>query len=327
MEATGLGAGQERRGEAALEAGQHGRPDSGQHAGQDRSAELGSDAIIAERTTPIQLAVRRFRRHRLAVASLFVIILMATISICAPLIAPHDPMQQDLFNTLGPNTSSNPLGTDDLGRDIFSRLIYGGRISLGIGFAATVVTLAIGITVGAVSGFAGGWIDNVLMRAVDLVLSFPPIFLLLILAAYAGVSLLTIILFIGFFSWTYLARLVRAEFLVIRELEYIQAARAVGLGNWRIIWRHMLPNTMAPIILNATFAIAGAMYVEAVLDFLGLGLSPDIPSWGNMLAQSEQYITTNPMTTIVPGALLTLAILAINFVGDGLRDALDPRSR
>ena len=296
-------------------------------AGPNRAVEAALDTIAAQRTTPGQLAMRRFMRHRLAVASLFVIVLMATVAVFAPLIAPHDPMRQDLFNTLGPSTGSNLLGTDDLGRDILSRLIYGGRISLGIGFGATTVTLALGIVIGAVAGFAGGWIDNVLMRIVDLVLSFPPIFLLLILAAYAGVSLLTVILFIGFFSWTYLARLVRAEFLLIRELEYIQAARAVGVGNWRVIWRHMLPNAAAPIILNATFAIAGAMYVEAVLDFLGLGLSPDTPTWGNMLAQSEQYITTNPTISVIPGALLTLAILAINFVGDGLRDALDPRSR
>jgi len=159
------------------------------------------------------------------------------------------------------------------------------------------------------------------------VLSFPSLFLLLILAAYTGVNVVTIILFIGFFGWMYLARLVRSEFLVIREMEYVQAARAAGVGGWRMVWRHMLPNAIAAIIVNVTFAIAVAMYVEAALDFLGFGLSPDVATWGNMLAQSEQYIAVNPLLTVAPGVLLTVAILAVNFIGDGLRDAFDPRSK
>jgi len=286
-----------------------------------------NEQVATRQATPRGLALRRFLRHRLAVISLAVLVLMILAAVFAPLLTPHDPYAQDLINTLGSPDASHPLGTDDLGRDILSRIIYGGRVSLGIGFGATVVTLLIGLLVGAVAGYAGGWIDNALMRFVDLVLSFPSLFLLLIVAAYSGVTLVTIILFIGFFGWMYLARLVRSEFLVLRETEYIEAARAAGVGGWRIMWRHMLPNATASIVVNATFAIAGAMYIESALDFLGFGLSPDIPTWGNMLAESEQYITSNPVLTIAPGVVLTIAILAVNFVGDGLRDALDPRSK
>lgn len=281
--------------------------------------------VAAREVSPTRLAWRRFRKHRLAVASLVVLGLMILAAVFAPVLAPHDPYAQDQTNMLGPYSAAHPLGTDDLGRDILSRLIYGGRITLSIGFGATVVTLFIGIVVGAIAGYVGGWLDNVLMRFVDLVLSFPSLFLLLILSAYTGVSLVTIILFIGLFGWMYLARLIRSGFLVLREMQYIEAARAIGVGGWRIVLRHMLPNTIAVIIVTATFSIAGAMYVEAALDFLGFGLSPDIPTWGNMLAASESYIAVTPLLTIAPGVLLTIAILAVNFVGDGLRDAFDPR--
>jgi len=287
----------------------------------------GPESVPVRETTPRRLALRRFLRHRLAVASLVVLVLMALTTALAPLLAPYSPTAQDLLNTLSSPSASHVLGTDDLGRDILSRLIYGGRITLGIGFGAAIVVFIIGILVGAVAGYVGGWVDGLLMRFVDLVLSFPSLYLLLILAAYTGVNVVTIILFIGFFGWMYLARLVRSEFLVIREMEYVQAARAAGVGGWRMVWRHMLPNAIAAIIVNVTFAIAVAMYVEAALDFLGFGLSPDVATWGNMLAQSEQYIAVNPLLTVAPGILLTIAILAVNFIGDGLRDAFDPRSK
>jgi len=294
---------------------------------QEGIVEEQSESVAARQMSPTRLALRRFLRHRLAVISLILLALLILAAIFAPLIAPYDPLAQDANNTLIGPSSTHLLGTDDLGRDILSRLIYGGRVTLTIGFGATAVVLLLGIVIGAVAGYAGGWVDNVLMRFVDLVLSFPALFLLLILAAAAGVSLLSIILFIGLFGWMYLARLVRGEFLVLREMEYIEAARAVGVGGWRTVWRHMLPNTIASIIVNATFSIAAAMYIEAALDFLGFGLSPEIPTWGNMLAESESYIAVNPLLTIAPGVVLTVAILAVNFVGDGLRDAFDPRSK
>jgi peptide/nickel transport system permease protein len=294
---------------------------------QDTVVEEQLEPVAARQASPTRLAVRRFLRHRLAVISLVLLALMILAAIFAPLIAPYNPLAQDQNNTLVGPSPSHWLGTDDLGRDTLSRLIYGGRVTLGIGFGSTAVVLIVGILVGAVAGYAGGWLDNALMRFVDLVLSFPSLFLLLILAADAGVTLLSIILFIGLFGWMYLARLVRGEFLVLREMEYIEAARAVGVGGWRTVYRHMLPNTIASIIVNATFAIAGAMYIEAALDFLGFGLSPDIPTWGNMLAASESYIAVTPLLTVAPGILLTIAILAVNFIGDGLRDAFDPRSK
>jgi len=285
------------------------------------------EPIAVQQKSPTYLAVRRFLRHRLAVISLGVVLLMVLVAIFAPLIAPYSSTTQDLLNTLSAPSAQHVLGTDDLGRDILSRLIYGSRVTLGIGFAASLVSLLLGLAVGATAGYAGTWIDTLLMRFVDLVLSFPSLFLLLILAAYTGVSIVTIILFIGFFSWMYLARLIRSEFLLIREMQYIEAARAIGLGGWRTITRHMLPNTVASIIVNTTFIIAGAMYVEAALDFLGFGLPPEVPSWGNMLAGSQSYIAVNPLLSIAPGVLLTIAILAVNFIGDGLRDAFDPRTK
>ncbi len=293
----------------------------------DTAREDGLEVVAARETTPRQLALRRFLRHRLAVISLVVILLMALAAALAPLIAPYHPATQDLLNTLSSPSSGHFLGTDDLGRDIYSRLIYGSRITLGIGFGAALVVFILGILIGATAGYIGGWVDTLLMRFVDLVLSFPSLFLLLILAAYTGVNVVTIILFIGFFGWMHLARLVRSQFLVIREMEYVQAARASGVGGWRMMWRHMLPNALAPVIVNVTFAVAIAMYVEAALDFLGFGLSPDVATWGNMLAGSQQYIAVNPLLTVAPGVLLTVAILAVNFVGDGLRDALDPRGK
>ncbi len=285
------------------------------------------EPISVQQKSPTYLALRRFLRHRLAVISLGVVLLMVLVAIFAPLIAPYSSTTQDLLNTLSAPSAQHVLGTDDLGRDILSRLIYGSRVTLGIGFAASLVSLLLGLAVGATAGYAGTWIDTLLMRFVDLVLSFPSLFLLLILAAYTGVSIVTIILFIGFFSWMYLARLIRSEFLLIREMQYIEAARAIGLGGWRTITRHMLPNTVASIIVNTTFIIAGAMYVEAALDFLGFGLPPEVPSWGNMLAGSQSYIAVNPLLSIAPGVLLTIAILAVNFIGDGLRDAFDPRTK
>jgi peptide/nickel transport system permease protein len=217
------------------------------------------------------------------------------------------------------------LGTDELGRDALSRAILGARVSLGIGTGAALVASLIGLLVGSVAGYVGGIVDNALMRLVDVVLSFPALFLILIVAVSTGVNVVSIILLIGCFSWMYLARLVRAEFLQIRELEYVQSARAIGVSSWRIIWRHILPNAIGPVIVAATFIMAGAMYTEAVLDFLGFGLSPDIPSWGNLLTSAQDSFYDAPMLAIAPGVLLTVTILAVNFVGDGLRDAFDPR--
>lgn len=270
------------------------------------------------------LVARRFARHRLALASLALLVAFALVGILANVIAPYDPFAQVFDPTLAPS-SQHWLGTDELGRDALSRVLLGARVSLGIGTGAALVASLIGLVVGSIAGYLGGIVDNALMRLVDVVLSFPALFLILIVAVSTGVTVVSIILLIGCFSWMYLARLVRAEFLQIRELEYVQSARAVGVGSWRIIWRHILPNAIGPVIVAATFIMAGAMYTEAVLDFLGFGLSPDIPSWGNLLTSAQDSFYDAPMLAIAPGVLLTITILAVNFVGDGLRDAFDPR--
>ncbi len=267
---------------------------------------------------------RRFARHRLALISLGVMAVLVLVAILASVITPYDPYAQSFDPTLPPS-AAHLLGTDDLGRDELSRVILGARISLGISVGAAAVALCIGLLVGMVAGFAGGLVDNLLMRLVDLVLAFPALFLILIVAVTVGVNVLTIILLIGVFNWMFLARLTRAEFLQIKELEYVQAARAAGVPSRRIIWRHILPNAMGPVIVSVTFILAGALYIEAVLDFLGFGISPDIPSWGNMLTKAQDLFYDAPLMAIAPGVLLTLAILCLNFIGDGLRDALDPR--
>ncbi len=267
---------------------------------------------------------RRFARHRLALISFCLIVVFALIGLLATWIMPYDPYAQVYDPTLLPS-AAHWLGTDELGRDELSRIILGARVSLGISLGATLVAVVLGLLVGAMAGYRGGLVDNLLMRFVDLVLAFPALFLILIVAATVGVSVIWIILLIGVFSWQYLARLARAEFLQIKELDYVQAARALGAPSRRIIWRHILPNAMGPIIVSTTFILAGALYVEAVLDFLGFGISPEIPSWGNLLNGAQDTFYVAPQLAIVPGVLLTLAILCLNFIGDGLRDALDPR--
>ncbi|MGH2389132.1 MAG: ABC transporter permease [Chloroflexota bacterium] len=276
---------------------------------------------LAPRRPPLW---QRFARHRMAMVSLCIIAALGMVAIFVPLISPYDPYAQVFDPTMLPS-GAHWLGTDELGRDDLSRVLLGARISLSISFGATLVALAIGLLIGTTAGYFGGLVDNLLMRLVDLVLAFPALFLILIVAVTIGVGILSIIFLIGIFSWMYLARLARAEFLQIRELDYVQAARAVGVPSGRIIWRHILPNAMGPIIVSSTFILANALYVEAVLDFLGFGISPDIPSWGNLLSTAQDTWFEAPQLAIAPGVLLTLAILCMNFIGDGLRDAIDPR--
>jgi peptide/nickel transport system permease protein len=296
----------------------------------DRPPEVTRTATLGSREEGGDLQLRRpnfwqrFARHRLALVALMIIIAFALVGAFATVITPYDPYAQNFDPTALPS-AAHWVGTDDLGRDELSRLILGARISLGISAGATLMAVCIGLLVGSIAGYSGGQVDNLLMRLVDLVLAFPALFLILIVAVTTGVNVLTIILLIGAFNWMFLARLTRAEFLQIKELDYVQAARALGVPTGRIIWRHVLPNALGPIIVSATFILAGAMYIEAVLDFLGFGLSPDIPSWGNLLTSAENDFYTAPLLAVVPGVLLTLAILCMNFIGDGLRDALDPR--
>ena len=270
----------------------------------------------------------RLFRHKMALVGAIVLGIMVFCSVFAPLITHQSPTQTNLFQTLLPPGPGHPLGTDELGRDVLARLLYGGRISFLVGAGATAISVTLGTFYGAVSGFLGGIVDRLMMRFVDLVLSFPAIFLLLVILNIMGgqASVAVMIFYLGLFGWGGLARIVRAQVLSIKKQEFVEAARAIGAGPWRQLVLHVLPGAMAPVWVSAAFGVGGNMLAEASLDFLGFGLSPSIPSWGNMLNSAQNYIVTNPVMILVPGLTITLAVVAINFVGDGLRDALDPRS-
>jgi peptide/nickel transport system permease protein len=271
----------------------------------------------------------RFRRHKLAVAGMIVLLAMTAIAIAAPLIAPHAPNAVSLANYRKPPSAEYLFGTDAQGRDILSRLMYAARISLSVGMVAVGIYVVIGTVLGGIAGFFGGWIDSVIMRIADMVLSFPSIIVIITIVSILGPSIINVMLVIGFMGWPPIARLVRGEFLTLRERDFVIASRATGAGDGRIIFRHVLPNATTPVIVNATFGMAQAILLEAGLSFLGLGVQPPTASWGNMLngAQSITILEGMPWLWIPPGITIVIAVLAINFVGDGFRDALDPRSR
>lgn len=271
----------------------------------------------------------RLFRHRLALAGTIVLTIMVLASICAPLLTKQNPETPNLFMTLSPPGPNHPLGTDDLGRDVWARLLYGGRISFLVGFGAMVITTTVGTLFGAVSGYLGGVGDRLMMRFVDLLLSFPAIFLLLVVLNLTGgrASVLLMISYLGLFGWGGLARIVRAQVLSLKTLDLVSSARVAGCKPAYILFRHVLPSALAPVWVSAAFGVGGNMLAEAALDFLGFGLSPAIPSWGNMLSAAQDYIVTDPVMILAPGFAITIAVVAINFIGDGLRDALDPRSK
>src|SRR5947207_2116792 len=279
---------------------------------------------------------RRFRRHRLAVASTGILALMMLAVAFGPLIWQVPINDIDFTAQLAPPSWSHPLGTDDLGQDLLARMLYGGRISLAVGLAAMLVAVVVGTIVGAIAGISRGSIDTALMGLVDLFLSLPPLPLLLLLiylfrdplkllvGPELGVFLLIVVV-IGGFRWMQVARLVRAQFLSLREKEFVEAARALGATKWRQVVRHILPNSMGPVIVAGTVGVAAAIILESTLSFLGLGFPPDIPTWGRILFDAKDYLDIAPHWALFPGAAIFLAVLTINFIGDGLRDALDPR--
>lgn len=268
----------------------------------------------------------RFRRHRLAMFGLGMLAAIVLASAVGPLLLPYQPDRSDLLSRLQPPSPAHPMGTDDLGRDLLVRVLHGGRVSLAVGVLAMLVSLVIGVTVGAVAGFYGGAVDNVLMRLADTLVALPRLFVLILISALTGgTSFLGLVLILGGFAWTTTARLVRERYLAIREAEYIQAARAVGAPSGRVILRHILPNTMSPIVVSATLGVAGAILTETTLSFLGLGISPaQMPTWGNILQFAQSQIRGAPWIALFPGLMIFATVLSVNFVGDGLRDALDP---
>ena len=271
----------------------------------------------------------RFRRHKLAVVGMTVLLAMIFIAILAPLLAPHAPNAISLANYRKPPSGEYLLGTDAQGRDILSRLMYAARISLSVGVVAVGIYVIIGTTLGGLAGYFGGWVDGIIMRLADMVLSFPSIIVIITIVSILGPSILNVMLVIGLMGWPPIARLVRGEFLTLRERDFVVASRATGAQDRRIIFRHILPNATTPVIVNATFGMAQAILLEAGLSFLGLGVQPPTSSWGNMLngAQSITVLEGMPWLWLPPGITIVVAVLAINFVGDGFRDALDPRSR
>jgi len=268
---------------------------------------------------------RRFRRNKLAVFGALIILSLALVAIIAPLIAPFNPNQQDILHRLEPPSVKHPLGTDDLGRDLLSRIIYGTRVSLLVGFVAVGIAIIIGSLLGLLSGYFGGWLDALIMRFVDIMLCFPTFFLILMVIAFLEPNIWNIMAVIGLTSWPGLTRLVRGECLSIREREFVQAAKALGLSNRRVMFVHLLPNIMAPILVTATLGIGGAILTESALSFLGLGVQPPTPSWGNILTAGKDYITMAWWLSLYPGLAILITVLAYNLLGEGLRDVLDPR--
>jgi oligopeptide transport system permease protein len=274
----------------------------------------------------------RFRRNRLAVGSLAVVVLMIMLAVIAPILQHfgilQDPTAQDVVNSYAsPGTKGHLLGTDDLGRDILAKLMFGAQVSLAIGILVQVIVLAIGGTIGLVAGYYGGWIDNLLMRFTDIMYAFPDLLFVLIIVAALGPTFLNIFIAIGLVSWVGLARLVRGQVLSIKEKEFVEAARAAGTSPFKIIAKHLLPNSLGPVIVVLTFGIPAAIFTEAVLDFLGVGLRPPQPSWGVMVFEGYAAVDAYPWLVLMPCIALSLTMLAFNFIGDGLRDALDPRMR
>lgn len=276
-----------------------------------------------------EISFRKFKKNKLAVVGVFIILALVLLSICAPLLTDYTISQTDLFNIKMEPSSEHILGTDDLGRDVFTRLIYGGRVSIIVGIASMTVQLVIGVIMGAIAGYFGGIAEKIIMRIIDVIMCFPFFVIAVSVAAVVGPGVKNLIIIIGFLMWPNIARIVRAEILALKENDYIMAAKAMGLSSFEIIKSHILPNIMSPILVAATLAIANGILTEASLSFLGIGVKLPQPSWGNMLiaAQNIGTLQREWWLWIPAGSLIILMVLSINFVGDGLRDALDPKTR
>ena len=300
------------------------------------------DELEAPPLTLTQLTWRRFRRHKMAVFGVITLILLVAYAFGGALIFSEGYANHtDTTLRLNSPSTEHLFGTDTIGRDILARTIYGGQISILIGLIAVIIETVVGIIVGALAGYYGGLVDSILMRITEAMLNIPEIFLLIVMAKFFGGkipevdlfgrtysgSVIVIVVIIGLTSWMYLARIVRAEFLSLKENDFILAARATGTSNSEIIFRHILPNSMAPIVVSATLGVANAILAEAYISFLGLGVQPPTATWGNMLDGANNYLESAPWLWFFPGLLILLTVLSINFLGDGLRDALDPRSR
>jgi len=265
------------------------------------------------------------RQHPLAFSGLLIVAIVALLALLAPWIAPYDPTLINVKVILMPPSLEHLCGTDTLGRDVFSRMLYGARISLAVGFIAVGIAIAIGVALGALAGYYGNRVDTVIMRATDMMLCFPTFFLILAVIAFLEPSIWNIMIVIGLTSWMGVARLVRAEFLSLREREFVLAARSVGSSSFRLIVRYLLPNAMGPILVSAVLGVAGAVLIESGLSFLGLGVQPPNPSWGNILTEGKDNIQLAWWLSLYPGLAILITVLGYNLLGEGLRDLLDPK--
>ena len=272
--------------------------------------------------------VRALRADPRAWFGVSVVVLLVFLAVAAPLVARHDPLQIDLIDSLSPPSRAHWLGTDIQGRDVWARLVYGARVSLSVGFVSQAIALALGLSLGLVSGYYRGWVDELVMRLADVTLAFPTLLLLIAMVAALQPSLGVVFVTIGIVGWAGMARLVRGQVLVVRQLEYVQASRALGGRDLRVILVHVLPGVIAPVIIAATLGVAGAIIAESSLSFLGLGVQPPTPSWGAMIADGRDLsqLRHAPWTSLFPGLAIGAAVLGFNLLGDALRDALDPRS-
>jgi peptide/nickel transport system permease protein len=289
-------------------------------------------SITASDVSMAAIIWKRFRKHPGAIVGIIILALLAIAVILVPL-SPYDPEASSMTERLQPPSLAHPMGTDALGRDLMTRVLYGGRISLTVGLLVVIISLSIGVPTGALAGYYGGWLDSVLMRITDTFLSLPALLVLILLSAilrevdfplFESNSMLTIALVIGILSWMTFARLVRAIFLTLREMDFVAATRALGGSDFRIIVNHILPNSIGPIIVEATLELGYAIIEESGLSFLGFGIQPPTPSWGNLLSNAQENFTKYPWLAIFPGLMIFFAIISVNYIGDGLRDAFDP---
>jgi peptide/nickel transport system permease protein len=288
---------------------------------------FGKSDINAQCSEPFAQFWRSFCENRFAVAALIVIVSLFVLSLAADFITPYDPSAIDAWHVLLPPSSSHWFGTDELGRDVLTRVIFGARVSLKVGFVAVGIAVVIGTVVGLFAGFYEGWIDAVLMRLVDIMLCFPTFFLILAVITMLEPSIWYIMMIIGVTGWMGVARLVRAEVLSLKSRDFVTAARVLGASDSRIIFRHILPNALSPVLVSATLGIAGAILTESALSFLGIGVQPPTPSWGNILTSGKDYIEFAWWLSLFPGMAILVTVLSYNLVGEAIRDALDPRRR
>ncbi len=270
---------------------------------------------------------RRFMRNKLAVAGVVMIAFVVVIAIFAPELAPYDPKAQDLFNIQSPPSAKHWFGTDIVGRDQLSRVMYGARIALIVGVSSILLSVLIGVLLGAVAGYFGRFWDSLIMRICDIFFAFPILVGAIVIITVVGQGIAPVIIALAIFGWATIARLLRGSILSVRESEYVEAARSLGASRWRIVTRHILPNSFAPVLVYSAFSVGNAIVAEASLSYLGVGVKPDVAEWGNMVAAGQSTFQSQPWLSLLPGAAVVFTVLAFVFVGDGLRDALDPKLR